>query len=578
MNRARARRPLVPACRPVHCWTVSEVQGIGSVSATEPGARAPATDRATGGRPLFSAPGEMAQRCREFDWASTPLGPVEHWSRSLCALADAVLASRNPMLLFWGPELVQFYNDAFRPSLGSADGPSARHPRALGMRAADFWTDVWSVVGPQIEGVMQRGEAVWFEDLHLPIERNGRLDDAWWTYSYSPVRDDDGRINGTLVVCIETTSAVNARRELIAERARAEGILESMADAYLAFDAGFRFVAANRAALTGVDLPLERLLGRTLWELFPGTIGNEWESTYRHVMERRGEAHILLPYHDERLDLIVEGDIYATPDGGIVAFWRDVTQREKAAHERERLLAAAEDARRSAENANRAKADFLAIMSHELRTPLNAIGGYADLIEMGVHGPVTAQQLDALEKLKRSQRHLLGLINGVLNYVRIDAGSVDYDVETFELGDVLATCEALTGPQLRDRGLACAMECDAGARVRADREKVQQVILNLVGNAMKFTDRGGRVTVRCRVEDARVLIDVADTGRGIPHDRLEGIFQPFVQIDPKLTRAHEGLGLGLAISRDLARGMGGDVTVTSTPGEGSTFTMSLPRG
>src|SRR5687768_7097564 len=163
----------------------------------------------------------MAERCRNFDWANTSLGPVEEWSQSLRTMASAVLASRNPMLLFWGPRLIQFYNDAFRPSLGPSEGPAPRHPRALGMRAADFWTDVWAVVGPQIEGVMTRGEAVWFENLYLPIERgNGVLDDAWWTYSYSPVRDDDGSINGTLVVCMETTSAVKARATVEFERNR----------------------------------------------------------------------------------------------------------------------------------------------------------------------------------------------------------------------------------------------------------------------------------------------------------------------------------------------------------------------
>ena len=162
----------------------------------------------------------MRSRCRSFDWALTPLGPVESWSQSLCTVATAVLASRIPMLLFWGPRLIQFYNDAFRPSLGSSAEATARHPRALGMPAAEFWTDVWDVVGAQIDAVMTRGEAVWFENLHLPIERDGKLDDAWWTYSYSPVRDDDGRIGGTLVVCLETTAAVRAWEALEKERVR----------------------------------------------------------------------------------------------------------------------------------------------------------------------------------------------------------------------------------------------------------------------------------------------------------------------------------------------------------------------
>ena len=385
----------------------------------------------------------MAERCRAFDWASTPLGAPETWSSSLRTMADAVLASRNPMLLFWGPELIQFYNDAFRPSLGASTGPEARHPRALGMRAAEFWTDVWAVVGPQIEGVMTRGEAVWFEDLHLPIERDGRLDDAWWTYSYSPVRDDDGCINGTLVVCIETTPSVKARREL--------------------------------------------------------------------------------------------------------------------------------------EAANRAKADFLAVMSHELRTPLNAIGGYAELMALGVHGPVSAEQLSALEKIQRSQRHLLGLINGVLNYARIEAGALHYEIEEFALEGILSHCEALTAPQMREKGLVFTSAGSGGAlRVRADREKLQQILVNLLANAIKFTDSGGNITIECVRTGGLVAIAVRDSGRGIAADRQESIFQPFVQVDASLTRTSEGVGLGLAISRDLARAMDGDLTVQSVPGEGSTFTLSLP--
>ena len=529
---------------------------------------------------LFSAPGEMAERCRAFDWASTPLGPPSRWSQSLRTMADAVLASRNPMLLFWGPELIQFYNDAFRPSLGFDEGPHARHPRALGMSAKDFWTDVWSVVGPQIEGVMRRGEAVWFEELHLPIERDGKLDDAWWTYSYSPVRDDDGRINGTLVVCIEVTAAVVARRELLAERARAEGILQSMADAYFAVDGEFRFVATNRAMEEAVGRTREQLVGHSLWELFPGTVGTPWEEAYRRAIRDRRAAHVTLPYRDRDLDIVAETDIYPTPDGGLVAFWRNVTQREQAAAERERLLDAAEEARRGAEHANRAKADFLAVMSHELRTPLNAIGGYTELLELGVHGPVTEAMRAALDKIQRSQRHLLGLINGVLNYAKIDAGAVRYEVEPFAIEEVLATCEVLVAPQAAARGITLErIPVDGDVRVLADREKVQQIVINLLGNAVKFTEAGGSIRMECRQEGGSsgfVVVEVRDTGSGIPAERLEGIFQPFVQLDSRLTRTNEGVGLGLAISRDLARGMNGDITVSSEVGVGSTFTLVLP--
>jgi len=234
-------------------------------------------------------------------------------------------------------------------------------------------------------------------------------------------------------------------------------------------------------------------------------------------------------------------------------------------------------ARAEAETANRAKAEFLTVMSHELRTPLNAIGGYAELIEMGVHGPVTDEQRVALERIQRSQRHLLGLINGVLNYAKVDAGAVVYEFAPVPMHDVLSTCEALTAPQVRTKRIQFRYEgCDPALRSHADREKVQQIVLNLLSNAVKFTEPGGCVTLECMPGDAyHLLVRVSDTGRGIADDQLERIFQPFVQVDAALTRTASGTGLGLAISRDLARGMGGDLTVASAPGVGSTFTLSL---
>jgi signal transduction histidine kinase len=275
---------------------------------------------------------------------------------------------------------------------------------------------------------------------------------------------------------------------------------------------------------------------------------------------------------------------YPAEGGGLAVFYRDVTAEQRAEAERERLFAAeraaraeAEAARRRADEANRAKGEFLAVMSHELRTPLNAIGGYAELLEMGLHGPVTPEQRTALDRIQRSQRHLLGLINGVLNYAKVDAGAVHYALEEVRLDEVLATCEALVAPQARAKGLALdRAACAPGVAARADREKVQQVVLNLLSNAVKFTRAGGRVTLACAADGGVVRVRVVDTGRGIAADQLERVFQPFVQVDATLTRTHEGTGLGLAISRDLARGMGGDLTAESAAGVGSTFTLTLP--
>ncbi|MBB4636283.1 MHYT domain-containing protein [Longimicrobium terrae] len=239
----------------------------------------------------------------------------------------------------------------------------------------------------------------------------------------------------------------------------------------------------------------------------------------------------------------------------------------------------AERARAAADDANAAKSAFLATMSHELRTPLNAIAGYTQLLEMGIHGPVTQPQREALEKIHRNQTHLLGLINDVLNFAKIEAGHVQYELREVPLDEVLRSVEPLVEPQIRAKELRYTYAGgDPAVTACADRDRLEQIVLNLLSNAVKFTDRRGAVQLEWTVEGNSARISVRDTGRGIPPDKLEAIFEPFVQVDPALTRAAEGTGLGLAISRDLARAMEGDLVAVSQEGEGSTFTLTLPLG
>jgi PAS domain S-box-containing protein len=238
-----------------------------------------------------------------------------------------------------------------------------------------------------------------------------------------------------------------------------------------------------------------------------------------------------------------------------------------------------ERARETAERANQAKSDFLATMSHELRTPLNAIAGYVQLLELGIHGPLTAEQREALERVHRSQRHLLRLINDVLNLARIEAGRLDYRLEPVPLCQLVDAVLPMIEPQLSAKSVAWTVNVPVDLVARADREKAEQVLLNLLSNASKFTPARGAVRVegaRESAESGRVVLRVIDTGVGIPRARLADVFEPFVQVDTSHARRKEGTGLGLAISRDLARGMGGDLTAESEENRGSTFTLSLP--
>ena len=253
-----------------------------------------------------------------------------------------------------------------------------------------------------------------------------------------------------------------------------------------------------------------------------------------------------------------------------------IVDQAAQALERVRLLQTEHSAREAAEEANRAKTQFLATMSHELRTPLNAISGYAELLSLGLRGPTTPEQQEDLGRIMRSQRHLLSVINDILNFARLEAGHVEYRMTNVPIAELVSDLEPLIRPQLVAKRLQFSSAVVArDAMVRADAEKVRQVLLNLLANAVKFTPQDGRVRVSCDFDGTRVYIRVTDTGIGIPPDRRAAIFEPFVQLHRTLAQPAEGTGLGLAISRDLARGMGGELTVESEPGQGSTFTLAL---
>ena len=328
---------------------------------------------------------------------------------------------------------------------------------------------------------------------------------------------------------------------------------------------------SERATLAATRKPLRTIYGLAVALLAAGIVAS-W-LIGRSVGRPLGRI-------TDAVGALATGDYTArVPDTGDMEIRRLAQSFNHMAGELGTSRAELEKQTNEARAANAAKSEFLTTMSHELRTPLNAIGGYADLLEMGLRGPLTEEQKRDLHRIKASQEHLLGLISGVLDLGRIEAGRVKYDLVNIAVDPFLFNIGALITPQSVAKSVELEyLPSGADLAVVADREKLRQILLNLLSNAIRHTSAGGSVTMSAESRGSRVAILVEDTGPGIPEDKREEIFEPFVQLDRSLTQTREGLGLGLAISRDLARGMSGDLTAEARIGGGARFVLVLPRG
>ena len=421
--------------------------------------------------------------------------------------------------------------------------------------------------------------------------RDGRADHEVWltrkdgsAYSahvlLTALRDETGARVGFTAVIRDLTERRLANDALHESEQRFRLIVQSIRDyAIFMLDPLGRIVSWNAGA--------ERLKGYTADE----AIGKHFSIFYPQadLDSRKPERELEVAakvgrFEDEGWRLRKDGSRFwanviitalRIESGELVGFakvTRDLTERRAA------QLQALADVRRVTESdmSNRAKSEFLMAMSHELRTPLNAIGGYAELLSLGLGGGVTDRQREYLDRIRRSQKHLMALINDILNFSRIEGGQIHYDVSEMSLAAVIDTVVPMIEPQAMAKGLRVTRQDGDDVTACADRGKVEQILINLLSNSVKYTDVGGQIEVSYSTLDGRSRIHVTDTGVGIPEDKLGAIFEPFVQVGRSLTRPTEGTGLGLAISRDLARAMGGDLTVESTIGKGAIFTLTLP--
>ncbi len=513
------------------------------------------------------ASGEMADLTRLLDWSATPVGPVENWPETLLVTVNTLLASRQPMFLWWGNELTQFYNDAYRPSLG-AD----KHPSALGQSGPACWPEIWPVIGPQIDSVLSRGESVWFEDQLIPIIRDGVLTDVYWTYSYSPVRSPDGRIGGVLVVCSETTGRMLASRTLHAERARLLNVLHQ-APVFFALLQGpqHTFAMANPLyiKLVGgrdvVGKPIAEALPEIVPQGYLGMLNNVYATGVpvnlqgaRVEIQRSVGMPAEIHFVDFTYQPLREAD---NTISGVMVLGVDITEKK---HSEQALL----------QNEKLAAVGRLAsTIAHEINNPLEAV---TNLIYLARRNSDLQRSQEFLDLAELELRRMASITRQTLSFNKQIAMPHEVNCE-----DLFGSVTGIYQSRFANAGVTVERRLRAHHPILCIGGEIRQVLNNLVSNAVDAMPCGGRLLLRSRdathplTGESGIVMTVADTGTGIRADRLRRIFEPFYT-----TKDIGGTGLGLWISHDIVERHRGDLRVRSSVGpsrRGTVFTFFLPR-
>jgi signal transduction histidine kinase/two-component SAPR family response regulator len=561
--------------------------------------------------------GEMGQLIRDYDWSQNPLGPIESWPQSLRSAVSILLPSKAQIAMFWGPDLITLYNDAYRPVLGK------KHPGALGLPGKEVWSELWETgLRSLFEGVLQTGEAFWGRDHPFALERGGFPEETFFDISYDPVRDESGKVAGLFCIVSETTARVITERRLSTLRdlslfAAVEAksvddacrtvaeilsnnrhdipfaliylLDESRQSARLAGISGLEAGAAaapmrvaiseagaadpwsfNTVMLTNTPLEITDVI-QCCGELSAGV----WpEPPHTAMVMPIGASG-----QDRLVGFLVAG---ASPRRPLDAQYRGffdllttqiaTTVANARAYEEERRRA------ESLAELDRAKTAFFSNVSHEFRTPLTLLlGPVADVLGE-LDGPFSSAQRQGLEIAYRNGLRLQKLVNTLLDFSRIEAGRVQASYEPTDLSSLTAELASNFRSACEKAGIQLVVDCpDLDELVYVDSDMWEKIVLNLVSNAFKFT-LSGRIEVKLRKSGEQVELTVLDTGVGIPARELPKVFERFHRVEVSRGRTQEGSGIGLALVRELVKLHGGTVSVESTPGKGSRFTVSVPRG
>lgn len=559
---------------------------------------------------LGNGGGEMGRLVRELDWSQNPLGAPAQWPQSLRTAVSICLQSRFPMLIWWGEARVMIYNDAYRPMLGD------KHPRSLGQAGRESWGEIWHIIGPMLEGVMERAEATWSEDQMLSVTRYGFVEETYFTYSYSPIREETGGVGGVFCAVTETTARVIGARRLNTLR-QLSGATKQ-ADAMAACAEASRLLGSNPDDVPFVvmyladdDRKIARLAGRAGIEpsdpLAAATIEIGASTSAVAEVLRTGAAvtvsGLTLPAAHTALALPVANSTGAVLLGTSARRPLDADYRtflQLVADHVSTVVGAArayQAERRRAEalaEIDRAKTVFFSNVSHEFRTPLTLMLGPLE------HAMEQSTSLrSTLELAHRNSLRLLKLVNSLLEFSRIEAGRLEASFEPVDLAAITTELASQFRAAVEQAGLRLVVDCAPLSHAAyVDPDLWEKIIFNLLSNAVKFTFEGA-ITVTLRevptstflVQKARaansparpapegaVVLSVRDTGVGIPPAELSRVFERFHRVRDTRARSHEGSGIGLALVHDLVRMHGGFVEVRSALGEGTEFTIMLPLG
>jgi PAS domain S-box-containing protein len=564
---------------------------------------------------VLSGGGEMGALMRSLDWSKTSIGAVTEWPQSLRTAVSICLSSRFPILIWWGPDYVKLYNDAYRPMLGR------KHPKALGQCGAECWPEIWPIIGPMLEGVITRGEATWSEDQLLLLDRNGYVEECYFTFSYSPIRDETGRVGGIFTAVTETTQRVLGERRLRTLRALAA----EPAEARTPDDACS--VVTRILGLNPHDLPFTllyllddqtgraRLMGST--GIDPGRSvthavvdlrqGNSTAAPWPFERVMDEQSPVLMTGLPSTVGVLPGGPWDDAPTSGIVLPIAKPGQRRpigfqitgispRRAFDDEyrgfvelvagHIAAAIANARAHEEERSRAEAlaeidraknVFFSNVSHEFRTPLTLmLSPIEDLLERRDLPIEKAQELLGL--VHRNGLRMLKLVNTLLEFSRIEAGRIEAVYESTDLARYTAELASVFRSAIEKAGLRLIVDCPpVPDAVYVDRDMWEKIVLNLMSNAFKFTFEGW-IVVSLTADERQVSLCVQDTGTGIAPEHLPRVFERFHRIRGARSRTHEGTGIGLALVHELVKLHGGAVTVESAYGRGTTFTVSIPLG